>query len=52
MVEPQVVLNIKSNTKTRFLFILKEFKKQKPDYRVSQDYALRQLMDKYEGDSQ
>ena len=52
MVEPKVSLIVKVSTKDRFQSILKEFKKLQPDYRVSQDFVLRKLMDKYEGDLQ
>jgi len=43
---------VSSTTKQRFLQLQKEFIKQKPDYKTNQDFIIRQLMDKYEGDLQ
>jgi len=45
-------IQVKQNTKERFLTIQKEIKKQNPDTKTNQDYTLRKLMDKYEGDLQ
>ena len=47
-----VILTIKETTKVRFLSILDEFKEKYPDNKINQDYILRKLMDKYEGDLQ
>lgn len=51
MVEHKVVLVVKFNTKQRFQTILEYYKEQNPDTKVNQDFILRKLMDKYEGDS-
>lgn len=45
-----VMIEVKANTKERLVSIQKELLKQNPDLRVSQDYTLRKLMDKFEGD--
>jgi hypothetical protein len=52
MVELNTNVIIKTNTKQRFITIQKELQLQNPDLRANQDYTLRKLMDKYEGDSQ
>lgn len=46
------IIKVKPNTKIQFDSIQKELLKQNPDLRVSQDYTLRKLMNKYEGDLQ
>jgi len=46
-----VMVEVKVNTKERFILIQKEMAKN-PDLKVNQDYVLRKLMDKYEGDLQ
>lgn len=45
-------IQVKQNTKQRFLELQKEFATKNPDLKANQDYVLRKLMDKYEGDLQ
>jgi len=45
-------IQVRQNTKQRFLELQKEFAKKYPDLKTNQDYTLRKLMDKYEGDLQ
>jgi len=52
MVEHKVILSIKTSTKIQFQSILEEFKNKYPDHKINQDYVLRQLMNKFEGDLQ
>lgn len=47
-----VMIEVKVNTKDRLVSIQKELQKQNLDLRVNQDYTLRKLMDKFEGDLQ
>jgi hypothetical protein len=46
------IIKVKPNTKIQFEGIQKELAKKNPDLRVSQDYALRILINKFEGDLQ
>jgi hypothetical protein len=46
-----VVIEVKVNTKDRFISIQKELAKNQ-DLKANQDYVLRKLMDKFEGDLQ
>jgi len=52
MVELNTNIIIKPNTKQRFISIQKELQSQNYDIRANQDYVLRKIMDKFEGDLQ
>ena len=45
-------IQVKQNTKQRFLELQKIIAEKNPDLKTNQDYILRKLMDKYEGDLQ
>jgi hypothetical protein len=45
-------IQVRQNTKQRFLALQKEFSNKYPDTKTNQDYVLRKLMDKFEGDLQ
>ena len=50
MQTPYIIVS--ESTKQRFLSLQKEFALKYPDTRTNQDYILRKLMDKFEGDLQ
>ena len=47
-----VVITIREATKLRFESILTEFKSKYTDSKINQDFILRKLLDKFEGDLQ
>jgi hypothetical protein len=52
MVKQYTNIIVTTDTKQRFISIQKELQSQNNDLRANQDYILRKLMDKYEGDLQ
>ena len=46
------IIKVKCESKVQFISIQKELQRQNPDLRVNQDYTLRKLINKYEGDLQ
>jgi len=52
MVKQYTNIIVTTDTKQRFITIQKELQSQNPDLRANQNYTLKKLMDKYEGDSQ
>ncbi len=45
-------IQVKQNTKQRFLALQKELQTKNTDFKLNQDYVLKKLMDKHEGDLQ
>jgi len=44
-------IQVKQNTKQRFIALQKQLQTKNSDFKLNQDYILRKLMDKYEGDT-